>query len=153
RELRAKLGLRTQEEDDALLFGDLLESMDLDDCDYTRTWRTLATVTQTEDTGFSGWFTDRERIAAWVERYRARLAREGSADAERRARMNQANPKYVLRNYLAQIAIQNAERKDFSEVRRLLAVLRRPFDEHPEHDAYAEPPPDWGRHLVVSCSS
>lgn len=153
RELRAKLGLRTQAEDDALLLGDLMQSMELDNCDYTRTWRSLGTITQTEDTGFSGWFTDRERIAAWVERYRARLARETSVDAERRVQMNQVNPKYVLRNYLAQVAIENAERKDFSEVRRLLAVLRRPFDEQPEHDAYAAPPPEWGRHLVVSCSS
>jgi uncharacterized protein YdiU (UPF0061 family) len=151
--LRAKLGVRTEEDDDALLLGDLLEAMDLDDCDYTRTWRTLATVTQTEDTGFSGWFSDSERIAAWLERYRARLQREGSIDAERRAQMNRVNPKYVLRNYLAQTAIEHAERKDFAEVRRLLAVLRRPFDEQTEHEAYAEPPPEWGRHLVVSCSS
>ena len=67
--------------------------------------------------------------------------------------MNAVNPKFVLRNYLAQTAIEKAEQKDFSEVRRLLAVLRRPFDEQPEHEAYAAPPPEWGRHLVVSCSS
>ncbi len=152
-ELRSKLGLRTLEDDDALLLGDLMEAMDLDDSDYSRTWRSLASVTQTEDVEFSGWFMDRERIAAWLERYRARLAREGSVDVERRARMNAANPKFVLRNYLAQTAIEKAEQKDFSEVRRLLAVLRRPFDEQPEHEAYATPPPEWGRHLVVSCSS
>jgi uncharacterized protein YdiU (UPF0061 family) len=151
--LRAKLGVRTEDEDDAQLLGDLMEAMDLDDCDYSRTWRSLATVTQTEDTGFTGWFTDRERIAAWLDRYRARLQREGSVDVERRAQMNRVNPKYVLRNYLAQTAIEHAERKEFSEIRRLLAVLRRPFDEQPEHEAYAEPPPEWGRHLVVSCSS
>lgn len=152
-ELRAKLGLQTVQEDDALLLGDLLEAMDLDDSDYSRTWRSLSAVTETEDVTFSGWFKDRERIGAWLERYRARLAREGSVDAERRARMNAVNPKFVLRNYLAQTAIEKAEQKDFSEVRRLLAVLRRPFDEQPEHEGYAEPPPDWGRHLVVSCSS
>ncbi|HEY1728657.1 MAG TPA: YdiU family protein [Candidatus Baltobacteraceae bacterium] len=152
-ELRAKLGLRTIEDDDALLLGDLMEAMDLDDSDYSRAWRSLSTVTQSEDVEFSGWFTDRERIAAWLERYRTRLMHEGSADAERRAKMNAVNPKFVLRNYLAQTAIEKAEQKDFSEVRRLLAVLRRPFDEQPEHDAYAAPPPEWGRHLVVSCSS
>jgi len=152
-ELRSKLGLRASEDSDDLLLGDLMEAMDLDDSDYSRTWRSLSSVTKTEDTDFSGWFTDRERIAAWLERYRARLAREGSVDAERRARMNAVNPKFVLRNYLAQTAIEKAEHKDFSEVRRLLAVLRRPFDEQPEHDAYAAPPPEWGRHLVVSCSS
>ena len=152
-ELRSKLGLRTARDEDDLLLGDLLEAMDLEDADYSRTWRSLSTVTQTEDDEFSGWFTDRERIAAWLSRYRARLAHEAGIDAERRARMNSVNPKYVLRNYLAQTAIEKAERKDFSEVRRLLAVLRRPFDEQPENIAYAEPPPEWGRRLVVSCSS
>ena len=152
-ELRAKLGLRTLEDDDPQLLGDLMEAMDLDDADYSRTWRSLSSVTQTEDVALGGWFKDGERTAAWLERYRARLAREGSVDAERRVRMDAINPKFVLRNYLAQTAIEKAEKKDFSEVRRLLAILRRPFDEQPEHEAYAEPPPDWGRHLVVSCSS
>jgi serine/tyrosine/threonine adenylyltransferase len=152
-ELRAKLGVQTQEDEDALLLGDLLECMDLDDSDYSGTWRALSTVTATDDGTFSAGFTDRDRIAAWLTRYRARLHREGSVDAERRVRMNTVNPKYVLRNYLAQTAIEAAQRKDFSEVRRLLSVLRRPFDEQPEHEVYAAPPPEWGRHLVVSCSS
>lgn len=151
--LRAKLGVRTAEDADAELLGDLLECMDLDDADYTLVWRALSTVTQTDDGSFPGWFMNRERIAAWLDRYRARLAREGSIEAERRIRMDATNPKFVLRNYLAQTAIEAAQRKDFSEVRRLLAVLRHPFDEQPEHDAYAAPPPDWGRHLIVSCSS
>ena len=67
--------------------------------------------------------------------------------------MNKINPKYVLRNYLAQVAIEKAQNKDFSEVARLLAVLQRPYDEQPEHDHYAALPPDWASHLEVSCSS
>jgi uncharacterized protein YdiU (UPF0061 family) len=152
-ELRAKLGLNTSEDDDALLAGDLLECMDLDHADYTNGWRSLSTVTETDDGTFPAWFLDRERIGAWLVRYRARLAREGSLDAERRERMNRRNPRYVLRNYLAQVAIEAAQRKDFSEVRRLCAVLRKPFDADPENDSYAAPPPEWGRHLSVSCSS
>lgn len=152
-ELRAKLGLLTSEDDDAMLLGDLFESMDLDDADYTNAWRALSTVTRNGDGTFASWFSDRERIGAWLARYRARLEREGSVDAERRARMNAVNPKYVLRNYLVQTAIEAAQRKDFSEVQRLLAVLRRPFSEQPEHEAYAAAPPDWGRHIKVSCSS
>ena len=151
--LRAKLGLQTGEDGDAEMLGDLHECMDLDDADYTQSWRALATITQTSDGAFPQHFQDRERIGAWLARYRARLAREGSVDAERMVRMQRTNPKYVLRNYLAQTAIEAAQRKDFSEVRRLLAVLRRPFDEQPEHETYAAPPPEWGRHLVVSCSS
>lgn len=154
RELRAKLGLINCEEDDALLAGDLLECMDLDDADYTNAWRSLSTVTETDDGTFPSWFLDLERIGAWLVRFRARLGREDSFDAsERKQRMNACNPRYVLRNYLAQVAIEAAERKDFSEVRRLLAVLRKPYEDQPENDSYAAPPPEWGRHLEVSCSS
>ena len=67
--------------------------------------------------------------------------------------MNRANPKYVLRNHLAEQAIRQARDGDFSEVRRLLKVLQRPFDEQPEHSAYADFPPDLAQHLEVSCSS
>jgi uncharacterized protein YdiU (UPF0061 family) len=67
--------------------------------------------------------------------------------------MHAVNPKYVLRNYLAQVAIEKAQNGDYEEVRRLLAVLERPFDEQPGNDAYAALPPDWASHLEVSCSS
>jgi uncharacterized protein YdiU (UPF0061 family) len=67
--------------------------------------------------------------------------------------MNRVNPKYVLRNYLAENAIRLAKEKDFTEVAQLLQVLRRPFDEQPELEAYAGLPPDWASGLEVSCSS
>ena len=67
--------------------------------------------------------------------------------------MNAVNPKYVLRNYLAQAAIEKAQHKDFSEVERLLQVLQNPFDEQPENEHYAALPPDWASTLEVSCSS
>ena len=68
--------------------------------------------------------------------------------------MNRVNPKYILRNYLAQIAIDKAvTHRDFSETDRLRGVLSRPFDEQPEMAHYAEPAPEWGKRLVVSCSS
>ena len=66
--------------------------------------------------------------------------------------MNRVNPKYVLRNHLAEVAIRRAKEK-FSEVERLAQILRRPFDEQPEHEAYAALPPDWAGSLEVSCSS
>lgn len=153
REVRAKLGFRTSEDDDGALAGDLLRTMQVDRVDYTNAWRALATVSADDDGSFTGWFLDRERIAAWLSRYLARLAREHSVDAQRKREMDAINPKFVLRNYLAQTAIEAAQRKDFTEVRRLLDVLRRPFDEQPEHEAYAAPPPDWAKHISVSCSS
>ncbi len=75
-------------------------------------------------------------------------------DTERKVQMDLSNPKYILRNYLAQNAIQRAAREqDFSEIDRLLQLLKHPFDEQPEMEEYAAPPPDWGKHIVVSCSS
>jgi len=152
-ELRSKLGVRSAEDDDAMLLGDLHQAMERAGADYTLTWRTLSTVTQENEGTFASQFGDRALIAPWLERYRARLRRETGTDEERKLRMDAVNPKYILRNYLAQTAIDAAERKDFSEVQRLLGVLQRPFDDQPENDSYAAPPPDWGRRLVVSCSS
>ena len=86
--------------------------------------------------------------------YHARLTAESSNETARRERMNRVNPKFVLRNHLAQVAIDQAtQHRDFSEIDRLLAILQRPFDEQPEHEAYAEPPPDWAKSIEVSCSS
>ena len=67
--------------------------------------------------------------------------------------MDAVNPKYVLRNYLAQNAITQAQQHDFSEVARLLHLLERPFDEQPQMQAYAAPAPDGVCHIEVSCSS
>src|SRR6202007_2694915 len=86
-------------------------------------------------------FLDRAAFDAWVNDYRARLSEETRDDAARAIAMNRVNPKFVLRNHLAETAIRKAKEKDFSEVERLAAVLRRPFDEQPEHEAYAAPPP------------
>jgi hypothetical protein len=68
--------------------------------------------------------------------------------------MDAVNPKYVLRNYLAQNAIAPAvERRDHTEIERLLEALRAPFAERPGMERYAESPPDWGKRIAVSCSS
>jgi uncharacterized protein YdiU (UPF0061 family) len=67
--------------------------------------------------------------------------------------MDKVNPNYVLRNYLAQVAIEKAQEKDFSEIEKLLTLLENPFDEHPEYQSYAELPPDWATDIEVSCSS
>ena len=68
--------------------------------------------------------------------------------------MDRVNPKYVLRNYLAQAAIERAtQHKDYAEIDRLRELLRDPFAERPGMDAYAAPPPDWGKQIIVSCSS
>ena len=75
--------------------------------------------------------------------------------------MNRVNPRFVLRNYLAEAAIRQATaalgdppaEREFSEVARLAQVLAMPFDEQPANDQYAALPPDWASHIEVSCSS
>ncbi|MNN89402.1 hypothetical protein D3C81_2072160 [compost metagenome] len=67
--------------------------------------------------------------------------------------MHAVNPRYILRNYLAQQAIEAAEQGDYGPVRELHAVLSRPFADQPGMERYAERPPEWGKHLEISCSS
>jgi len=67
--------------------------------------------------------------------------------------MNLVNPKFILRNHLADAAIRAAQAGDFSETERLMHVLRRPYDEQAEHEAYAAFPPEWASSIEVSCSS
>jgi uncharacterized protein YdiU (UPF0061 family) len=98
-------------------------------------------------------FIERPAFDAWALQYRARLRAEHSDDGARRLAMHAVNPKYILRNYLAQIAIDRAQTGDFSELERLQKVLQNPFDEQPEHASYAALPPDWASELEVSCSS
>ena len=127
-----------------------------DRSDFTITFRRLARLDShdgSDNNVIRDLFMDREAFDAWAARYRARLLAENSDDAERAARMNRVNPKFVLRNHLAETAIQRAQAGDFNEVQRLLKVLQRPYDEQPEHEADAGFPPDWASHLEVSCSS
>jgi serine/tyrosine/threonine adenylyltransferase len=154
--MRAKLGLETAREGDDALSNRLFEIMHANRADFTLTFRHLAAVSKhgaQHDAPVRDLFLDRPAFDAWANDYRARLQYEARSDEARAAAMNRVNPKFVLRNHLAQTAIERAEQKDFSEVERLARVLSRPFDEQPEHEAYAALPPDWAGTLSVSCSS
>ena len=154
--LHAKLGLRTKEPADDGLFESMFKIMHESHVDYTLFFRRLGDLRindSSADEPLRDLFIDRPAFDAWAVLYRQRLTHENSIDAERRTAMHGVNPKYVLRNYLAQIAIEKAQNKDFSEVARLLAVLEKPFDEQPENEHYAALPPDWASELEVSCSS
>ncbi len=155
--LRAKLGLATADPEDPALVEEMFALMAESRLDFTLFFRNLARVSVTGPVGdkaIRDHSMNPARFDAWAARYRARLAREGSRDAERRVLMNAVNPKFVLRNYLAETAIRKAaDERDFGEIARLHAVLRRPFDEQPGNEAYAAAPPDWAGRLEVSCSS
>ncbi|MFP3922623.1 protein adenylyltransferase SelO [Pseudomonas sp. W5-36] len=153
--MRRRLGLTTAEEDDAEVIAGLLQLMQNSGVDYTLFFRQLGEESAEVAAGtLRGDFVDMLRFDAWADAYKARIAREPeSSQQDRRTRMHAVNPLYILRNYLAQRAIEAAEQGDDSEVRRLHQVLCTPFDEQPGMEGYAQRPPDWGKHLEISCSS
>ena len=185
RHVAAKLGLVRLNHDeltpggatrvpDATLVDDLLELLATVETDMTLFYRHLADVPVTaadsdndaarlaplevafyEPAAVSD--AHRVALAAWLARYAARVREDDTSDAERKRRMNLVNPKFVLRNYVAQLAIDRAEQGDGSVVQELLHVLRRPFDEHPGKERFAEKRPEWARNRpgcsMLSCSS
>lgn len=150
RGMRAKLGLHTTEAADQALAAELLDLMQADQIDFTNLFRALG---EESDARLRNRFIDRGRADAWLGDWRARQAREGIAADVRQAAMHAANPRFILRNYLAQQVIAAAEQEDFGPLEHLHQVLQRPFDEQPENAAYAAEPPDWARGLNLSCSS
>lgn len=152
--MREKLGLFTADTQDRSLISQLLHLMTKNHVDYTSLFRDLAQFDiNTENTFLRDRFIDREGFDQWAKLYAQRLLNESSDSAKRKKLMDSVNPKYILRNYLAQIAIEKAELGDYSEVQQLHRVLKQPFDEQPEFENYAKLPPDWGKKLSISCSS
>jgi serine/tyrosine/threonine adenylyltransferase len=151
---RGKLGLQTDAPEDMELIEALLQLMHANRADFTNVFRSLSAIQK--DDAHSIWrdqFLDRDAADAWLMQYRTRLMQESSSNTERAALMNRVNPKFILRNHLAQRAIEMAQQDDFSEVNRLQRILSRPFEEQPEFERYALAPlPD---EVVsdLSCSS
>jgi uncharacterized protein YdiU (UPF0061 family) len=152
--MRRRLGFTSAQDDDEALIQRLLQLMQSSAVDYNNFFRELGdspaahAVARLRDD-----FTDLAGFDAWAADYLARSLEDGDEPAQRRERMHAANPKYILRNYLAQQAIEAAEQGDYAPVRELHSVLSRPFDEQPGFERYAQRPPEWGKHLEISCSS
>ncbi len=149
-----KLGLTENGPDDKALYDDLLDLMEGYGVDYTLFFRALSNF-QSDDTmsSFTMSRSCADAFEPWLKRYKNRLLMEKSDDVKRKKSMRRVNPKYILRNYLAQIAIQQSEIGYHNDLHTLYNVLKRPYDEQPEYDDYAKEPPEWGRNLQISCSS
>lgn len=162
----AKLGLAECRDDDIALMVELHGLMRDAEVDMTLWFRALAdvdphapTLAPLEDAFYDGAKrrAHGEALTDWLARYAARLANDPLPAAARRARMDAANPRYVLRNYLAQQAIDQATAGDASGITELLDVMAHPYDEQPGRDAFARRRPDWARGRagcsMLSCSS
>ena len=146
---RKKLGLGLEEPEDAALIQGLLDIMESEKLDYTNTFRNLMhTLTNKISPELSS-----EISKSWVVSFLKRHSLETMPQEKRLELMSQMNPKFILRNYMAQEAIEAAEKNDFSLLNTLLIVLTQPFEEFPEHQKFANKSPKWAKDLEISCSS
>jgi serine/tyrosine/threonine adenylyltransferase len=168
--MKKKLGMYQEQDDAVSLVNSLLEKLQLAETDYTIFFRNLSSILKNDTIEivfdkikFS--FYDENKITetiktqwySWIENYLKILNLETISDAERQKKMNLVNPKYVLRNYMAQLAIDKANEEDYSLINELFLLLQKPYDEQPEHEKWFAKRPDWAREKVgcsmLSCSS
>jgi uncharacterized protein YdiU (UPF0061 family) len=168
RAMADKLGLVELRDDDEVLVQSLLAALVAAPTDMTIFFRCLGELPTTRELAddallglvepsFYDERSSRAQLLGWLRRWLARVGEQDLPDEIRRARMHAVNPRYVLRNYLAQLAIDDATAGDPKRIHELLDVLRHPYDEQPGREPYAEKRPEWARHKagcsMLSCSS
>lgn len=167
--MRRKLGLQTKNERDITLIAQLEECLHAIETDMALFFRLLSNYKKggaedgiqiIKDASYkpdscSDDITEKWKV--WFQAYDQRLQQEPSTDAEREKIMNAVNPKYVLRNYMAQLAIDDAEKGDYGLIKTFFNMLKNPYDEQPEYEQWFAKRPDWARTRVgcsmLSCSS
>ena len=165
--MKAKLGLYETVDNDADFIKDLEENLQFVETDMTLFFRNLSDF-KDEATGFDvlkDAFYDfdnmpnavKEKWKMWFLNYEARLQHEYGITTERKEKMNTVNPKYVLRNYMAQLAIDAADEGNYNLIDELFKMLKKPYDEQPQYEKWLAKRPEWARHKVgcsmLSCSS
>ena len=140
-----KLGLTKSNKQNILLIQQILELMEHDQVDYTLFFRKLSEFDETNHTNnvVRGLFSHREAFDAWAYQYAMQLRAENAPAELRKEKMDRINPKYILRDYFLDQAVERAEAGDFSEIDKLQHILSHPFDEQVEYSEYAQLPPDW----------
>ena len=163
--MASKLGLENFVEGDQELFGELEAILVAQETDMTIFYRVLSSSEVPSYKALAEAYYDVDahsaefvlRMEQWLAKYAQRVASDGREFAKRQAQMNRVNPKYVFRNYIAQQAIDKAEKGDYSMVNELLELFRNPYAEQAEFESYAAKRPDWARTKVgcsmLSCSS
>ncbi len=171
--MRTKLGLDLKLENDVLLITELEKNLQLSEIDYTLFFRKLSNLKkETTDTtaefitnliSSSSYLLNNNLTAVyaqwkkWFDNYVARLTAETRNDGERKQQMNLINPKYVLRNYMAQLAIEDGEKENYNLINELHLLLTSPYNEQPEFEKWFAKRPDWAKNKIgssmLSCSS
>jgi uncharacterized protein YdiU (UPF0061 family) len=153
--MRARLGLLMPQEGDAALINDLCELMGVLKIDMTRFLRALSSYEGSPDArdALFAVVTETPELSHWLERYLCRVEQEAASFPIREKQMQAVNPKYILRNYMAEEAIRDAQEGNYKPVNDLLSLLRHPFGEQPDYQVYAGEIPDWAGWISLSCSS
>jgi uncharacterized protein YdiU (UPF0061 family) len=150
----AKLGLASLQAGDTELVESLMQLLAKDAVDFTIFFRRLCSAVTGPLEPVRDLFLQREAFDAWAVRWRDRLVDPSAFDAELTATaMREVNPRIVLRNHLGQVAIELAQKGDFSEVDRLVKALAAPFDEREGETDLEDFPPEWASQIEISCSS
>lgn len=153
---REKLGLKTEEANDFQILIEAIQMLNELSMDYTFFWRSLCDYKTGQKDSLKkvfDYYGDRQELLTWLEKYSARLQKENSDDLERSLRMKKNNPKYVLKNYIAQEVIQDVEQGNSGKLNDWLNILYTPFDEHADFEKYSRPTPPEHKNHIVSCSS
>ena len=166
----SKLGFFTSTKSDDSIIAGLEAILQLSETDMTIFFRNLSKIKKSDsvesaleiikDAFYIPEEITGEILEAWTKWfaiYMERLKTEDLSDESRSTKMNLVNPKYVLRNYMAQLAIDAADKGDYSLVNELYLLLQKPYDEQPEFEKWFAKRPDWARSKVgcsmLSCSS